>query len=133
MRYESIINERFGLYDKAHKKDSFLAYYKRLCSKHNIKWDYVYLHFYDYVGGKCRFEEVDVQLCKGFGEYLQEKALNKRTGARLSQNSIAGYWSTFRGMLNIAYRDKQISTNVNDFLDKIKTEESPKNVLNIHP
>ena len=31
MRYESIINERFGLYDKAHKKDSFLAYYKRLC------------------------------------------------------------------------------------------------------
>ena len=132
MRYESIINERFGLYDKAHKKESFLAYYKKLCTKHNFKWDYVYLHFYDYVGGKCTFEEVDVQLCQGFSEYLQEKTLNKRTGAKLSQNSIAGYWSTFRGMLNIAYRDKQISINVNDFLDKIKTVESPKEVLNLH-
>jgi len=131
MRYESIINERFGLYDKTHKKASFLAYFKKQCEKHNEKWDYVYLHFYDYVNGKCTFEEVDVPLCKGFCEYLQDEALNRRTKEPLSQNSISGYWSTFRGLLRIAYRNKQIPENINEFLDKVKTVEAPKEVLTL--
>ena len=131
MRYESIVNERFGLYDKAHKKESFLAYFKKLCAKNNQKWDYVYLHFYDYVNGTCTFEEVDVPLCKGFCEYLLDEAVNRRTKEPLSQNSVSGYWSTFRGMLRIAYRDKQIPDNINEFLDKVKTVESPKEVLTL--
>ena len=131
MRYESIINERFGLYDKGHKKESFLAYFKKLCAKNNQKWEYVYLHFYDYVDGTCTFEEVDVHLCKGFCEYLMDEAVNKRTGEPLSTNSIAGYWSTFRGMLRIAFRDKQIPVNINEFLDKVRTVESPKEVLTL--
>ena len=130
-RYEIVINERYDLFDKAHLKDDFLAYYDQEAQKHNQKWLYVYGHFKDYVHGKCLFEEVDVQLCRGFAEYLQNTAVSKQTGKKLAQNSIAGYWSTFRGFLNVALKNKKISENINDYLDRIETEETYKESLTL--
>ncbi len=47
----------------------------------------------------------------------------------MSRNSAAGYWSTFRGLLKHLYRNKLISSNINDFLDKIETTDVVKDYL----
>ena len=54
-------------------KGDFLAYFKGLADRKNIKWQHVYKHFQRFVNGKCTFEEVDVDLCRKFMEYLLEK------------------------------------------------------------
>ena len=49
----------------------------------------------------------------------------------MSVNSASGYFSTFRGLLKIAYRDKWLRENINDFLDKIEAKEVKKEYLTL--
>ena len=129
-RFESIVNERYDFFDKSKMKGDFLAYYKKTLRKHDQKWEFVYLHFKNFVHGKCTFEEIDIDLCNKFREYLLNVKKLRRNG-RISQNSASGYWSTFRGFLKILYRNGLIKTNVNDFLDKIGTEDVVKDYLSV--
>ena len=129
-RFEAIVNERYDFFDKRKYKADFLEYYRKQLRKHDQKWGFVYQHFYNFVHGKCTFEEIDVDLCNKFREYL----LNVRQLRRdrpISKNSASGYWSTFRGFLKILYRNRMIKTNVNDFLDKIETEDVVKEYLSV--
>ncbi len=129
IRQSSIINEEYGFFDKHKMKGDFLAYFEEMLIKKDQKWKYVYSHFNNFVGGKCTFGEVTVDLCRKFREYLLESSQLARKGRTLSQNSAAGYFSTFRALLKIAYRDKRIKENVNDFLESIKSEDTERNHL----
>ena len=104
-RFEAIVNERYDFFDKRKYKADFLEYYRKQLRKHDQKWGFVYQHFYNFVHGKCTFEEIDVDLCNKFREYLLSAKQLRRDG-QLSKNPASGYWSTFRGFLKIAYRDK---------------------------
>lgn len=129
-RFESIVNDRYDFFDRHKLKADFLEYYRRQLRKHDQKWEFVYHHFYNFVHGKCTFEEIDIDLCNKFREYLLN-AKQLRRGGRISKNSASGYWSTFRGLLKILYRNRLIKTNINDFLDKIETEDTPKDYLSV--
>lgn len=83
------------------------------------------------LGGKCSFEEIDVDLCNKFREYLLNAKQLRRPERPISRNSAVGYWSTFRGFLKILYRNKLIHSNVNDFLEKIEPEDVVKDYLSI--
>ena len=107
-RYEAIFNENNGFFDKARMKGDFLAYFKELAERKNIKWQHVYKHFERFVNGKCTFEEVDVDLCRKFMEYLLNAPQSIHTNQKLHVNSAAGYWSAFRAVLHTAYRDRKI-------------------------
>ncbi len=120
-RYEAIFNENNGFFDKARMKGDFLAYFKELADRRNIKWQHVYKHFERFVGGKCTFEEVDVDLCRKFMEYLLNAPQTIHTNQKLHINSAAGYWSAFRAVLHTAYRDRKIKENPNGFLDRIES------------
>lgn len=50
---------------------------------------------------------------------------------KVSLNSAAGYYSTFRGLLKIAYRDKWLRENINDYLDKIEPQDVKKEFLTL--
>ena len=130
-RFESIVNERYDFFDKSKMKGDFLAYYKKTLRKHDQKWEFVYLHFCNFVGGKCSFEEIDVDLCNKFREYLLNAKQLRRPKHPISRNSAVGYWSTFRGFLKILYRNKLIHSNVNDFLEKIEPEDVVKDYLSV--
>ena len=69
-RFEAIVNERYDFFDKHKYKADFLEYYRKQLRKHDQKWAFVYQHFYNFVHGKCTFEEIDVDLCNKFREYL---------------------------------------------------------------
>lgn len=129
-RFESIVNDRYDFFDRHKLKADFLEYYRKQLRKHDQKWEFVYHHFYNFVHGKCTFEEIDIDLCNKFREYLLN-AKQLRRDDRISKNSASGYWSTFRGLLKILYRNRLIKTNINDFLDKIETEDTPKEYLSV--
>ena len=129
-RFESIVNDRYDFFDRHKLKADFLEYYRKQHRKHDQKWEFVYHHFYNFVHGKCTFEEIDIDLCNKFREYLLNAKQLRRDG-RISKNSASGYWSTFRGLLKILYRNRLIKTNINDFLDKIETEDTPKDYLSV--
>ena len=129
-RFESVVNERYDFFDKSKMQGDFLDYFNRVLQGKAPKWKFVYEHFKFFVGGKCRCEEVDFDLCNNFRKYLLT-AKNLRTGKPMFINSVAGYWSTFRGFINIAYRDKMIRTNPTDFLEKIPTVPVNKESLTL--
>ena len=129
-RFESIVNDRYDFFDRHKLKADFLEYYRRQFRKHDQKWEFVYHHFYNFVHGKCTFEEIDIDLCNKFREYLLNAKQLRRDG-HISKNSASGYWSTFRGLLKILYRNRLIKTNINDFLDKIETKDTPKDYLSV--
>lgn len=129
MRIQSVINEEYGFLDKRKQKGDFLAYFKSFLMKKDPKWRIVYLHFEKFTGGKCTFGDVTVDLCRKFREYLLSANQLKYLDKKLERNSAAGYFSTFRGLLKIAYRDKMIRENVNDFLEKIEYKDTRKEFL----
>ena len=120
IRMQSLVNEEFDFLDKNKQSADFLAYFKNMCRTKDQKWDFVYQHFHNYVRGKCTFGDLTVDLCNGFREYLLNARQLKNKRQRISLNSASGYFSTFRGLLKIAYRDKWIRENINDYLDKIE-------------
>ena len=138
-RYESIVNERYDFFDKEKMKGSFLDYFKDKAYKKNTKWENVYLHFKQFwnvylhfkqfCNGKCRFDEINVDLCNKFKEYLMTAHQLKHTEYTLHINSIAGYWSTFRAVLHTAYREHKIVENPNGFLERIDTIPTEKEHL----
>jgi len=127
----STINEQFGFIDKAKQKMDFLAYFKEKLPNQDQKWEKIYKHFYRFVNGKCTFSDVTVDLCNSFRTYLLNARQLKHDKRTLSQNSAAGYWSTFRGLLAIAYRDKYLLENINEHLDKIDTQDTRRHFLTI--
>ncbi|MBR1462007.1 MAG: site-specific integrase [Prevotella sp.] len=129
-RFESVVNERYDFFDKSRMNGDFLEYFNRVLQDKDPKWKFVYEHFKFFVDGRCRCEEVDFDLCNKFRDYLL-KAKNLRNGEPMNINSVAGYWSTFRGFLNLAYRDKMIRTNPNDYLEKIPTVPVNKESLSL--
>ncbi len=127
----AIVNERYDFLDKNRLKGDFLAYYRKQLPKQNPKWAYVYLHFKKFVHSKCTFEEIDVDLCNRFRDYLLNARQLKHPDRRVSRNSASGYWSTFRGFLNMVYRNNLLRTNVNDYLDKIEPVDVKKDFLSV--
>ena len=128
--YASVVNEMYDFFDKDRYKGDLLEYFRKQLPKHDPKWAFVYAHFSHYVKNKCTFEDVNYDLCNGFREYLLHAKKLTRSG-RVSKNSAAGYWSTFRGFLKILYRSKMIKDNVNDYLEKIETDDVIKDYLSV--
>jgi len=115
----AIIRGQFDFLDKHKQKMDFLAYFSKKLESKDQKWIRVYDHFKNYCHGKCLMSDITVPFCEGFREYLLKAKHLKNESMDLSQNSAAGYWSTFRGCLKIAYHEKMLKENVNDFLEPI--------------
>ena len=131
-RIISLVNDEYGFLDKQKMKQDFLEYFAHLAEKKPEKWRMVFKHFYNFVNGKCTFNDVTVDLCRKFKNYLLTDAMQLReTSKLLSNNSVAGYFSTFRALLKIAFRDKRIKENVNEYLEKVKWKDSKKEFLTL--
>ena len=68
----------------------------------------------------------------GFSIYLLNTAKLRDDSKKQKQNSAAGYFSTFRGILKEAYKKRMLKENINDFLDRIPEEETEINYLTEH-
>jgi site-specific recombinase XerD len=131
IRVQSIINENFGFLDKNKRNADFLDYFYQVSTRKDPKWSMVYAHFEKFVKGKCSFGDVTVDLCRKFRAYMLFTDQLKSKKLKVSQNSAAGYFSTFRSLLKIAYRDKLINENINDFLESIDIKDTKKEYLTL--
>ena len=127
----AIIRGQFDFLDKNKQKMDFLAYFRKKLESKDQKWIRVYDHFKNYCHGKCLMSDITVPFCEGFREYLLKAKHLKNESMDLSQNSAAGYWSTFRGCLKIAYHEKMLKENVNDFLESISGTSSRREYLTL--
>jgi len=128
-RYESIVNERYDFFDKEKMKGDFLEYFRSTSTKHSGYWRDVYLHFEKFVNGKCRFDEITVDLCNRFREYLLNAKQLLHKDQPLHINTVSRYWSTFRAVLHTAYRDHKILENPNGYLERIEGIPTEKEYL----
>ena len=110
----SLMRGEYGFLDKNIRRMDFLEYFRNLLPDHDQKWMRVYDHFLLYCKGHCLMGELTVPFCDGFRKYLMEAKQLRNGDKTLTQNSAAGYWSTFRALLKIAHRDKYISENINE-------------------
>lgn len=127
----SILRGDLGFIDRETPKQDFIAYFHQNLEGHDQKWIRVYDHFKKYCGGECKMEDITVDFCNGFRKYLLNADQLMHTGRKLSQNSAAGYWSTFRGFLAIAYKDHKIIENVNEGLESIDTLDTHRQYLTL--
>lgn len=125
-RYEEIVNERYEFFDKNKLNGSFIDYFRTYARKKNSRYEQAFLHFERFVGGKCTFGEVSVELCNKFLEYLRSTHQVIHTNRKLHTNTIASYWSAFLGTLHTAHRDKKIKENPCPYLERVKTIPSDK-------
>ncbi len=131
IRAQSVINEEFGFLDKGKMQADFLQYFYQKALINDEKWLSVYKHFKKFVKAQCCFKDVTVDLCIRFRNYLLSAKQLSNEERDLSQNSAAGYYSTFRGLLKIAHRDKLLRENINEFLEKIEETEVRKEWLTL--
>ena len=129
-RQEAVINNEFGFMDREQPKADFLEYFEMKAKRHYQKWGIVYKHFKDFCNGRCLMKDVTIGLCNDFRTYIL-KIRVKQTRNIISRNSAAGYWSTFRALLKLAYKEGWLRENVNDYLDRIDWEEPKINYLEI--
>lgn len=128
-RQEQVINRQFGFIDHTQQREDFLAYFEETTKKRYQKWKIVYMHFHKFTGGKCTFGDVTVELCTRFREYLLNVNQLRHKKKKVSRNSAAGYFSTFRALLKQAYKERLLTENINDFLNYIEWEEVDRNFL----
>ena len=127
----SIIRGQYDFLDKNKRKMDFLAYFRAKLGDKDQKWIRVYDHFSNYCGGKCTMADLTVPFCEGFRQYLMSAKQLRDNTKTLAQNSAAGYWSTFRGCLKLAYQEKYIPENVNEFLDTIAAVDGRREYLTL--
>lgn len=131
IRTQSIINEEFGFIDKHKRNVDFLAYFHKIAMKRGLKWLVCYEHFNNFVKGKCIFGDITVDLSRKFRDYLLQANQLKLKDRKLSQNSAAGYFATYRALLAVAYKDKMLRENINDYLDSITLTDVRKEYLTL--
>ncbi len=95
----AIINEEFGVLDRTKKQADFLEYFESKTKEKYQKWEIVYKHFKGFCNGGCLMKDVTIRLCNDFRTYSL-KICVKQSSNIISRNSAAGYWSTFRALLN---------------------------------
>ena len=130
-RSEAIICRDLSCFDTNHLNDDFLEYYRLVCRGKDQKWFIVYEHFYKFCGGKCLFKDITENFCNKFRTYLLALVTTDDKSARICHNSASSYWCSFRALLKVAYESKMINTNINDYLEKIKTQDVHKEYLTL--
>lgn len=119
LRVQAVINEEFGFLDKQRLNTDFLEYFRKETLMRNCSWASCYKHFKTFVGGKCTFAQINVDLCVKFREYLLKAPRFDTSAKALSVNTASGYYRKFRSLLAIALRDKLLQENINLYLDRI--------------
>lgn len=132
IRFNSLLNEQFGFLDHEKLKMNFLTYFEEFANKKRDKWMSAYLHFKNFVKGKCRFGDLNQTLCEKFATYLLTEAKDLKHGKkRLAHNSAAAFFCTFRAMLKIAYKARYLQENINDYIESIPIEKVKKPSLTL--
>lgn len=126
---ESLINEEFNFYDSKKMNSDFLAYFHSIANKKSRSWMVAYFHFQKFMNDKCTFNDLSIELCENYRKYLLNSYQIKHPSFKIKRNTAAEYFSTFKALLKIAYKEKIMREDMSLYLDTINREETKKEVL----
>lgn len=137
LRSQRLIEIQDGHYDtnrQDNRKDNFLKYFEekmedRRESQGNYgNWDAVLKFLKKCYGDVLTMEELTVEKCLKFQQYLKDKARTK-SDLPLSQNTKYSYLNKFKACLKLAYKERLIKDNLSDFIAGFKQGESNREYL----
>lgn len=123
-----VVNKKFGFFDEDVLEGDFLQFFEKFARRKTDKSFAAYLHFKDFMNGKCRFKDINLELCDDFKEYLLKTA-KKKDGNNLHNNTASAYWCLFRATLAEAFRKHMLLENHNDYLSKITVKQTRREFL----
>ena len=139
LRAERLIqlqDKQFRTHRHDNSKENFLKYYEqkmqdRIDSAGNYgNWDSALKHLKKCYGEILTMDEVTIETCSKFYQYLKDKARTKGDKP-LSQNSRYSYLNKLKACLKIAYRERKINENVSEFIKGFKQGETNREYLTI--
>jgi len=130
-RTEAIINEEFGFLDRSRGKESFLEYFKsKMAQGDNFRnWNTAYKHFEKYCGGACTFEDLTVDYCQGFLDYLMSLTTQSKT--KMMASTANNNLNKLKCVLRQAYLDGRIKDNIAVRLKHAKEADTHREFLTL--
>ena len=103
-RIISIIDNEFDFFDAKKRSGDFLLFFDDFCVGRPPMYRTCLAHFKHFTKGRCRFQEVTVDLCNRFQKYLLSKDYisiqNPHKNKRLSNNAVNSYMSVLRSVVS---------------------------------
>lgn len=119
-----LANQSNGIISRKLKKASFIEFFQSIAETKSpntkVAWDNTLKHIISFNGKKLKFEDVNEHWIQSFTLYLLK---------HLSQNSTRTYLQKVSTALNLAVRQKIISSNPFQFLQQPKKEEKEMTFL----
>lgn len=129
----SIMNRDLGFIEESFGKCDFLEFFEQVARRKHHSWMVACKTFSRFVNGKCRFENLSVQLAEDYKEWLQSEAkgTGKASNKKLSANTASKYFVIFRAVLKKAFKGKMIRENINDYLENIQFKKTRREFLTV--
>jgi integrase len=114
---------------------NFVEYFKTLAdsrkASNHDNWVSAYKYLTAFTNGTLRFADLNEKFCESFKQYLLTSKSNKSHKVTLAQNSAVSYFNKFKAALKQAYKDGDLSQNLNSKIEPIKQAETRRNFLTI--
>lgn len=129
----SIMSRDLGFIEESFGKADFLEFFERMTQGKHHSWAIAYRFFSKFMNGKCKFENLSVQLAEDYKEWLTKEAMcgGHSSKKKLSANTASKYYVIFRAILKKAYKGKMIRENINDYLENIQFKKTRREFLTV--
>lgn len=130
-RTESIINQEFGFLDRSQGKESFLDYFKaKMDSGNNEKnWRSAYKHFVNYTNGSCCFDDLSVDYCQRFLDYML--TLPTQTKGTMMASTANNNLDKLKCVLRMAFKENRIKENIAESIVHAKEVNKKREFLTL--
>lgn len=131
-RQESVISQEFGFLDRSSGKESFLDYWdQNIKGKSNCQaWRNSLNHFIDYCNNKCCFDDLNIDFCQGFLEYMMTEVVT-HTGGYMMASTANNNFDYLKNMIKSAYAEGYIKV---DFTSKlVRAKEAATQHVHLTP
>lgn len=114
---------------------NFVEYFKSLADKRKASnhdnWVSAYNYLNTFTKGNLKFADLNEKFCNEFKEYLLNTKSTKSSKVTLAQNSAVSYFNKLKAALKQAYKDGDLTTDLNAKIEPIKQAETQRNFLTI--
>jgi len=132
-RQLDIQKEDYGFLSDTKKNTDFLQYFKELAAKrkgtNSDNWQSALKYLERFTNGSIRMGKLDRIFCNEFRNHLLTQPSMRSDQRILARNSAISYYNKFKAALKQAYKDGLIETNLSDFCETIKVQETHREYL----
>ena len=134
-RQLDIQNRKFGFISERTRSSNFIDYFsdvteaKKETDSDNVAMGFRY--FVAFAGHDVIFNDLDEYFCEDYRNFLLSGPGISRRGRPISRNTAVSYFAKFRNILQRAYRQKLLTTDLFSVIKPIKPKETHREQLEL--